>query len=85
MTDPRTEAQGRLGALLEALADALPPMTDEETAEWDALRARRERRQAEREAARVAAPADECEAADACRMDRQCPAWTDCSEKWVDD
>ena len=56
MTDPRTEAQGRLGALLEALADALPPLTPEEQARWDAVRARRERRQREREAACGAEP-----------------------------
>lgn len=38
MTDPRTEAQGRLGALLEALADAvldLFPSVSWSTLAWD--------------------------------------------------
>lgn len=46
-------ARHHLGDLLAAIAEALPPMTPEEAAEWDACRARRERRQREREAARV--------------------------------
>lgn len=53
--DARTHAQRHLGDLLDALAECLPPMTPEEEAHWDALRARREQRQREREAARALA------------------------------
>lgn len=54
MSSP-TRAQRHLGSLVSALADALPPMTPEEAAAWDACLARRAQRQADRDAARSAA------------------------------